>query len=335
MRRSIIVIMVLSVALWIACSSSDDETPPTGPTDTRDRVYAYVTTSVPTMDSVNDTLWDSATVYTLDLNGSGAVISKIAAAPSSIELQVIKTNDKLFCRYVWDDSDHSQRMDYCHVHVVVVDYLPDFNSNIGVFFEDQLLMMFDGVAGSGYDTWNWRALTTAPLGLAGGATYYPDGDSLIPDLSTRIIADTIRNPDHRLEFVHKSGPAFAGQMVLFKEDAIQSPYLDSTHWVWVQDTYFPKWMLDREVAEAAKADVSERRWDILAVSEYDADLNQYTLVMCRDLNTGDDGDLNMAGLDSLMAYVGAVDDRTVLGNSSSSAQRFSDEFVIKFTQATK
>jgi len=52
--------------------------------------------------------------------------------------------------------------------------------------------------------------------------------------------------------------------------------------------------------------------------------------MCRRLNTGKAGDLNMAALDSLEVHVGVVDDRSEIGPVNNSQQRFSDEFVLKF-----
>ncbi len=332
MRKAVIFFAVLIPCMWIACSS--DENGGTDSQDTRVRVTAYVTTSEPLMDNVNHPLWDSVSATGLMLNKSGTSVGKILSIPDSVSLQVIRSVERLFLRIVWSDNARDRTMDYYKVFNVdpVTPWLANFVEVKDIFFEDQLFVMFKDptAAPTQYDTWNWQAYSTDPVGLAEGLTYR--NDSLIPDPSTpqREIASRITSVGSRPLWAPYNGPEWDFNTILFKEDAVYLPYNDSTDWVWEIGDSIPGWFIDGVVAQDAKNDPDENQWDILAKSEYDDIADTYTLVLSRKLSTGHNEDLDMAAVDKLEARIGVMDDKADLGKSNSSDQRFTNEFVILF-----
>jgi hypothetical protein len=318
-------LVVVSVLFAVACSSGDNGGT-TGPVDTRQRVQAYVTTSVPATDDPFDQLWDSVDVDTVPLRRSGSIINSIAALPTHCEVQVIRTGEKLFIRCGWSDPElHLQVKPW---RVTATDGRPRFrrDSLAYDFGEDQLLIMFDGAPLGGWDTWRWMAYRTGTVGLAEGLTYR-NGSFTVDAHTAAIYRDNFVTEDSLPKYVSINGPAFVGD-TLYLAETSEDPGSFVSGWTFNQ--LVPGYVIDSAAARQVKAN-PQSRWDILAAWDYDAAEGYHTVVLSRKLNTGfaPGEDLNMAGLDSVAVRIGMLDDLPDLLPNNSSQQAFTSELVLK------
>ena len=74
MRKLSLVLILTSLLVWIGCGSDDEDDTPTGPTDNRVRVQAYITSNAPSITNINDPLWDSVPPGHIDYFHQGSNI---------------------------------------------------------------------------------------------------------------------------------------------------------------------------------------------------------------------------------------------------------------------
>ena len=323
-------ILLMSCLLFFFAGCGDDDGG--GPTPTpATRVVAAHPASAPSLDSVDDPVWDAINATTVDLDQSSfykMAVGKTMAVPASLSMKALVYNDSLYLRVTWVDADHDvwrDRYDVLQTSPSVV-ISHDATGDDGAYAEDQLLVMFAGLDDDGYDVWNWRALTTAAGLMAEGMTL---------DTLNGLVSDDSNQPGYFVNapiagssvpsYVHQDGSAFTGYILYTTEDldVLGSAYND-----WVVDQIVPGWRIDSAVVHYASA-VRGSRWDIRAASEYDDGANQYTVMMCRPMNTGFAEDLNLATVDSVEVVVGVTDNQISIETEGSNLG-FSESFWMIF-----
>ncbi|MBD3332186.1 hypothetical protein GF356_05005 [candidate division GN15 bacterium] len=309
----------------LACSSSDDGGDgPTGPGEAQQEIQAYVTTSSPATDNVDDPLWDSVAVDTVPLRRSGAIIASIAALPQEFELQAIRTSDKLFLRCRWADPQINVKISPWRVitgdgTATLIRDESEFD-----FGEDQLLVMFDGAPDGGWDAWRWMAYRTGTVGLAEGLTYR-DGSFIKDGGGSHVYHDNPLNSGRPL-YLSEEGADFTGDTLYLSEAT--TDWSGHTTSGWSLGQTIPGYVIDSSTARQMKSD-PESRWDIQAAWDYSN--GHHTVVLSRELNTGFFAaqDLDMAGLDSVSVRIGMLDDLPDLIPNNSSQQAFTKELILK------
>ncbi len=327
MWRLIQLCAIAALVLVVACSSSDDDSGPTGPSDTRQRVAAYVTTSAPATDDPFDPLWDSVDVDTVPIRRSGAIINSMKALPTHFELQIIRSTERLFVRCAWADPESNLRISPCRCISNDGTALFIKDSSEFDFGEDQLLVMFDGAANDGWDTWRWLSYRTGTVGLAEGMIYR--NGALIADASS-IEVYTNNVVDAGLPtYLSVEGPDFTGDTLYMSEA--------TTDWTgfqlsgWTNGQTIPGYLIDSAAARQVKAS-PQSRWDILSAWDYDESSGIHTVVLSRKLNTGffSGDDVDLTPLDSVAVRIGMLDDLPDLLDNNSSQQAFTSELIVKF-----
>ncbi|MCK4373437.1 MAG: hypothetical protein KAW61_09820, partial [candidate division Zixibacteria bacterium] len=180
MKKLIVAAMALSTMFFVGCGGDDDDN---GNGDTTITVTADTTAAPASPLVYNDAVWTSVASTSIPISTSGSLPvspgkspmgpSKALAAPSSVDLQAIKKDGRLYLRFQWNDYSLSmQRDNWKMLH------LDDFNffHNDGLNGEDQLWVSFEGAPSGGWDTWNWRVLTTGQVNRAEDGTVI-DGDT--------------------------------------------------------------------------------------------------------------------------------------------------------------
>lgn len=318
MRKAAIFFAALIPCLWIACSSDDDDN---GPVDDRVRVTAYQTSTEPSLQDVNDDLWDSTDAKNITLDQVGGMAQ---AVPTSIEIEAIKTDDKLYLRFVWEDTSLNQWLQpwRCGDPAAGNFSRPPNPYGDG---EDQLLVMFQRSSG-GYDVWNWKALKTALVDLAEGKTYSESEWTL--DAGTSPIAfENFGGDPARPRYFHTTGAPFQ-EPVLYLDQTTTS-WADVRLTGWQEEDLVAGWVIDSTMGRNVREAQTESRWDILSAWEYDAELDQHTVVLCRKLNTTYEDDLDLSTLEQITVRVGVLDDLPEpLMQSVGNREKFSGEFLI-------
>jgi hypothetical protein len=233
-------------------------------------------------------------------------------------LKAIVTGDSLYVRIEYRDDSLNLLRDFLET--------VDSNTNFQVrdySQEDQIFVMFAGLANGAYDVWNWRSLTTAPAGLAEGKRY--ESSALITDSGGQQVAfinntgGTFTHP----QYVHSTGASFTGQILLKKE---MEPFLDHQSEYLVPDLVVPGWYVDDSVGYYVRQPAyKQSRWDIFAVHGYNSGTNRLAVVLQCALNTGRGDDLALT--DSVKVKIGVLDDQTDLANQGS-RRGFSQEFWL-------
>ncbi|TET93601.1 MAG: hypothetical protein E3J26_06045, partial [Candidatus Zixiibacteriota bacterium] len=142
MKKLIPISAVLLLGLWIGCGDDKGTNGPPPPEIIK--VYADTSVGAPSLDSVNDPVWNSVQTTALDVS-TATIAAKLghsiaSAASDSIWIQAIKKNDTLYLRAIWDDDSLNLLRDAW----VVNQASPDLNFTYydGFYHEDQLLVMF-------------------------------------------------------------------------------------------------------------------------------------------------------------------------------------------------
>jgi hypothetical protein len=124
--------------------------------------------------------------------------------------------------------------------------------------------------------------------------------------------------------MHEDSSAFHGY-ILYQPDAAPLSALSTG---WTEGQTIPGKLIDTTVYDRL---VSTRgaRWAIRAADDYDSTGNQYTVMMCRALNTGFDDDLNMLVLDSVKMKVVVLNNQVDLTMGTNN-RGISKEFWLIF-----
>jgi hypothetical protein len=322
MKKVIVSALTVFLLMLVACGSDE------GPTDSNGstviRVVANTSVAEPTLSSPDETVWSSVGGTTIPLKRSGAVAKQEwrgATVPASVEVKAIVKNGTLYLRMQWvDDSLHLWR------DVWTMTDTNNYNfSQMDIFNEDQLYVMFTLPDSDWYDTWNWRSLTTSPAHLAEGYTYA--AGTLTRDAGAKMAALNNKNAfdDSRPKWIHKDGASFEAPLLYFSD--VVTADLANFGSGWRIGQRVPGWVIDTNIVTLLEAN-PESRWDIKASFAYDSTNSLMKLVLARQLNSGFQDDLDMSGLDSVQFRVGILDDRDELNQFNSSQQGFSDEYWL-------
>ncbi len=298
MRKLIPFIMVLFLTLCLACGD-DDGTDSNGE-PTLKSVYADTTVGAPPFVSANDAVWNQVTPTALSVAMNIGPPAKGAGFADSLWFQAIKTDSMLYIRVVWNDAGHTLWRDHWSLWDIV-----NFNlsRNVYGFDEDQLFVMFEGAPGGGWDTWNWRSLTTGQAYRAEGMTY--DGGTMTLDTGVNVIAKENKQDVgmSRPKYIHKDMSAFDG-WVLYEEDCISA----NANWHndpgWDSGMTVPGWYIDTAVSAWTAGPQS--RWDITALYAHSA--GTYTVVLARPLTSFGE-DLDMSALERVKVKIGVFDNQ--------------------------
>jgi hypothetical protein len=329
MKKLIAAAMALSTLFFVGCGDDDDGPPPPPPlTVTAD------TTAAPASPLVyDDAVWNTVASTSIPISTSGSLPvspgksplgpSKALAVPASVDLQAIKKDGRLYLRFQWNDNTLSMQRDNWAFSLV-----PGFNFNPqDQNGEDQLWVSFDGLPSGGWDTWNWRVLTTGQVNRAEDGTVL-DGDTTWDDGVNPSAYPNRDNDPSRPVKIHTTQWDFMGD-VLLQSETIPSGQGIGGEDNWTEDQTVPGWYIND--LNDWDSDNSSR-WEVPAVYNYDPGIGnpgRYTLVLARDLATGDDEDLDMADLGRVKTRIGIFDDFDNLEETGGSSQRaFSGDFWL-------
>ncbi len=297
MRKLVPFALVLFLALCLACGD-DNGTDNNGEPTVRS-VSANTTVAAPPLISTDDAVWNQVTPTALTVAMNIGPPAKGAGFADSLWFQAIKTDSMLYVRVVWNDTSNTLWRDYWSLWDIV-----SFNwtQNLFGFDEDQLFVMFEGAPGGGWDTWNWRSLTTGQADRAEGMTYI--GDTMRLDSGANQIAWENASVGSRPMFIHKDLAAFDG-WVLYKEDRYSSDNWPEDRDNWDSLMTVPGWYIDTAIT--TWMDVHpESRWDITALYTHSA--GKYAVVMARPLTSWWD-DLDMSALDRVKMKIGVFENQ--------------------------
>ncbi|HEX2896660.1 MAG TPA: hypothetical protein VHP63_01240 [candidate division Zixibacteria bacterium] len=320
MKKCAGILFVVSLVVWIGCSSTDDSANPAGPSPSGTlRVVANDTIGAPTMSSVNEPVWGFIAKYAIDLSTSIAprpALPEALNVPDSIYIQAINDGIGLYLRIEWADDSLNLLKDYLEtINGTRTFAVRDFSQ------EDQLFVMFAGLPDSAYDVWNWRSLTTSPAGLAEGCIFRHD--SLISDFGDSLVAKSNINPNNSTEpiYVHSTGDFFTGQILYESEiDTFTNHSTDFT----TAGEIVPGWIIDSSLGSVI-ADSLGSRWDVFTLHNYDPIANRQTVVLKSKLKNFITDDLILA--DSVKIRIGILDDQADL-TQGGSRRGFTQEFWL-------
>ncbi len=302
MKRLACFLLILSAIIWVQCGGDDNGVNP--PPETTARIVASHPGSSPSLNDPDDAVWNTVTPTGIALSYQNALkpgAAKPAAAADSVRLQAVVRNDSLFLRAVWSDATHNVWLDHYEVFSTSpVNFTRDCCGSQAAGQEDELIAMFAGLPGGAWDVWNWRALTTGPGYLAEGMTF--TGGELVSDSSGLQSGPALNHSPlggtSQPTYMHKDSSAFHGYL-LYLADAVPFRALSTG---WTEGQAIPGKLIDTSIY-SRQATTRGPRWAIRAADDYDSTGNQYTVVMCRALNTGFDDDLNLLLLDSVKMKV--------------------------------
>jgi len=339
MKRFTLFGLLLLPVLMFGCSGDDDDNGGNGPVGPP-RVVAFHASSALTLTDVDDVLWGSATATDVEVESTplapgipGRSERRLATAISDqVSVKAVTYNDTLYLRITWSDAT----FDVWRDRYMVIDTalgLLRFTQDTIVSKEDQLMVMFSGLADNGWDSWHWRVLTTAIKENSGGqlegfaegktlrdGSLTTDGGNVVIALRNQPIAQGFVQPSK----MHEDSSEFNG-FILFLDESVD---LDATSGGWSVGQFIPGWRIDSTVAGSTKDATRLSRWDTRAVADWSDGADQYVLVLCRPLDTGFQDDLVMA--DSAKVRVGITNNLDFVFDQGSTKQGFTPEFWIIF-----
>lgn len=347
MRYPLMVALLSLAALLMFGCGSDKPTQPDTPKP--QRIVVTAGTSAPAMTDVNGTVWNGITATAVDISSTLApspVQGGVAAISDSVYVKAVTYNDTLYLRLNWVDNSHSVWRGAYEVRdtsaVLGSDTATLFNApdSIGRQ-EDQLWVLFAGLAGGDWDGINWRALTTDSTFLAEGINLHrattSDPWDQVKDAGTMEV--TIRNKDllnpeypryfHRDTSLYTGYTLFYDTALIDHADTALHPYTTLR----TADLFLRGWDLGQQVpfyildSTKRRLSAAERgsRWDTRTIGAYAG--SQYTVVLCHPMNTGytDDVLLN----DSVKTKIGLFDNQLDI-NVGGTGRGFSKEFWLIF-----
>ncbi len=307
MKKLIAAALALSTLLFVGCGGDDDDPPPPpGPiTITAGTGTAPAIPLVP-----HDAAWNAVTATTIPLATNRVLPvspmrtptgpSKALSAPSTVAMQAIKSGGHLFLRFQWLDLEGvSMERDNWAFDTLQAGFNFRHRTQNG---EDQLWVSFAGMPDNVWDTWNWRVLTTAQVGRAeDGRTL--DKVTTWDDGANPSAYPNSDNDPARPVKIHETEWAFEGDILLLTE-TIPSQQGVGGEDNWYDGQKVPGWFInDLNVW----AEDTTSRWDVWAAYDFDASY-MYTVVMVRDLTTGQLDDLDLAEISRATVRIGVFDD---------------------------
>ena len=336
MKRLIFVFTILSMGLIWGCGGDDGGPGPDPTPSTR----IQVTTNTAGLD-LNDPLdsdWgtiDSVTVdVSQDIPPAKLNPSLAATVTNEVKIKAAIRSDSLFMWFQWVDTTNDVWPN--NWKISKNDFPMDFDSSL-FDFEDQMYALFYDNAGSSWDVWNWRVITT-------GAVNFAEGMNWINQVLTSNEGGTInplpvalrnKKSGFRFPLYVSSDTSEFTESILFFEDALSENDTifwpdDTTFWYkttgWQIDQKIPGWVIFGSVLDKTEAQRGSR-WDIGAYSAYTN--NTYSLVMVRKLNTGYTDDFDLSTLDSVKVQLGILNNQASFTTGSNN-RGFSEEFWLIF-----
>ncbi|MDH3890590.1 MAG: hypothetical protein OEV49_05865 [candidate division Zixibacteria bacterium] len=328
MKKLIVSTIALSTLLWIGCGDDDEVIP-----GDNSITVTPGTTVAPAWPLVyNDAAWDDVTATTISLSTGAALPvgpiksplgpDKSLAAPSSVDLQAIKIGDRLYLRFQWADASRSIQRDNWELNNNETFRFTWYEGTRG---EDEVFAMFEGAPGGGWDTWNWRLLTTGTQNLAEDLTFR--NDSLIADAGANSVAFQNRpksiNDPTQPTYVDSSEWEFTGDVMYSNHMRNLDIWVQANARNWTVGQTVPGWYI---VAGVDWENIDESRWDVRTAHHFDEQAGQWTVVMSRTL-AGSTDDVSMANISRIKTRIGVLDNYTDIAPGSSQ-RAFSADFWI-------
>ena len=319
-----IILLSATLACGLGCGGDDDDNGSTGPTPLA-RMEVRTDLAAPPMTSVDDAIWSSVTPKVLALSNVNAppvAVPKPLFFSDSVWIQAIAASGKLYIRLEWDDDDHSLKRDNWTLHNAIS---LNFTHNVSVFSEDMVFFMFELPGDAGWDTWNWRSLTTGQTKCAEGMTFVDS--TFVPDDDNGIYTLSYENynfgDNSRPKWVHKDLSDFVGDVMYIADTVPAASGTSDLQWQIGQTV--PGWVAVDSILPVAMSNQS--RWDIRAIFDFDNDAGHYKLVMSRPMTSGSD-DLDLAQITEVKVKVGIVND--VMEYTNGSGRIFTEDFMMDF-----
>ncbi len=294
----------------------------------QENVVVYTTSTIPSIENINDAIWDSAAVTLVRVGHDTSYGVNSAFADDTMSLQAIVASDTLFLRARWRDYTADSAGNYIRKSSGTGSWELVNIADAGAG-EDCLFIIFDGgnngtekadcasmchatansmstTGGGQADAWAWRSGTTNPVKMAEDQWIRPTGTALTGDQLTsgnRLAYFTnwsqigLQQPI----FMHVTDTAYHG-IYLYTTDTVAYFYL-GYGWDAVQGYRMPAYYVDSTVYKDPNAG---DRWDVKAMSGHSA--NYWTVVMKREMTTPSSieatrYDMDFAGLDSIQVTI--------------------------------
>ncbi len=338
---SLAILLALLPVLPIGCSSKDDNPP--GPTPVPEPRVIVQAHQDPTLDNAIDApVWDSITAVEISIGNKAAYV---AGTPSSVAskayMKALSAGDSLL--YIWTQwTDYSQNDRYGQLHATYVgpSNNPDWSTDTSIYNEDRFYVLFDegaadgadcaaychasantsghkfyGGAGEDADIWQWRAQRG---GIARYAIDMHLTDSMIAPDPFAQRPDSLNHGDslyygNYSEFfgypkkMDPAGPDYEGAGLLqgvwvtFDKDLdwIVVPPDGPPYGKDIPGYFYYNVLLENQSDKGS-------RWDIRAVSSYDAGADTWTVVFRRKLTTADLNDINFGAITDSLAISIAI-----------------------------
>ncbi|PWB71479.1 hypothetical protein C3F09_07880 [candidate division GN15 bacterium] len=338
MRHSLLIAGLLVTALLLFGCGSDKPSEPVTPKP--QRIVVTQGTAAPSMDNPEATVWNGITPTAVDLSTTLAptpAVAGVTAIADSVYVQALTFHDTLYLRVRWADNSHSvwrgaytvrDTSDSLAGQPVTYFNAPD---SVGRQ-EDQLWVLFAGLASGDWDGLNWRALTTDSTFLAEGINLHrattSDPWDQVKDEGTlevyRANKDLI-NAGYPAYF-HEDTSSYHGY-TLFENDNLRT--LDFFIRGWDLGQTVPYYILDSTKFRLPAA-TRGSRWDTRTISDYaplGAERPEYTVVLCRPMNTGYTDDVVLT--DSVKTKIGVFDNQMDI-NVGGTGRGFTKEFWLIF-----
>ncbi len=347
MRQFLLIAGLLAITLLMFGCGSDEPTKPETPK--AQRIVVTQGTVAPPLNTTASTVWNAITPTAIDISTTLAptpIMAGIAAISDSVYLQALTLNDSLYLRISWTDLSHSMRRGSYTVRdtmaVLGNDTATLFNAPDSIArLEDQLWVLFAGLASGDWDGINWRVLTTDSAFLAEGINLHrpttADLWELDTDAGTMEVAipnKDLLNPEYPRYF-HRDTSDYVGY-TLFNDTALmvsQDTALHPYTTLRTANLFIRGWELGQEVpffildstAHRQSAATRGSRWDTKSISTWSG--LTYTVVMCRPMTTGYDDDVALT--DSVKTKIGIFDNQMDI-NVGGTGRGFSKEFWLIF-----
>ena len=319
---------MLLLALFIGGCGSDDDGGSDGPVDPviPDPVYYTVNTAAdaPDLNSIDD-IWDGIDSVVIPAGKYPAIIARDPQLGGvDLVLKAIVNSGVLYLYTQWPDADADLKRNYIYRNME-----DEFARNI-TRGEDKIYVLFDNgqngteradcaamchldsakkhsTAGGNVDVWIWKSTTTYPAFIADDAWW--NVDSMLIDYPI----DYVKSPLYSRNWSPAGAAYFSTPLFRHATDSdFVGPFLysnDTVSWIPSDINLFdigdslPAYSIDSSYHDTAT--VRDSRWDVLTYAEHEN--YKWTVVFARELNTGNDDDLDLSAVNTLQISIGLND----------------------------
>lgn len=296
-------------------------------------LLAYVTNTAPSMENVNDAIWDSAAVCSVRVGFDTLYGKNTSLNDDTLAMKVIVTSTDIYVKATWRDYTDDFLGSYIRktsgAGAWELVNIADVGAGDDAFFiifdvangteKADCATMCHAVAnemattgGGNVDSWAWLSGTTNGAKLAEDQWIESSGG---PDMDVLISGNKLAYIDNwddglsRPRFMHENDTSFHGDY-LYTVDTTAFDGNPSFGWDSVSGYRMPAHIVDSTVYKTAGAGGA---WDVKAISSYSG--NHWTIVLKRALSTdkssgAEQDDVELTGIDSIQVSIAVANHHT-------------------------